>query len=482
MRMTDVEVLFGDGPEDFRQAGWLDHVFQRSWRYDHTAGRWHHWNGVRWAPDQTRQIHKAVADAAYGRIRDDTLPRLSADQAKALMKLLNVAAIDKALIALSSFDAYGTDGSDWDQDVYLLGCNNGIVDLRENALVVTPDPSMLVTKTTGRTFTPISEAAESWDRAPKFMKFLHEITSGDDTMMMFLLSWFGASIFGFSPEQRFLLMTGIGRNGKGALKHAIMKAVGDYGVQPDANVYMRTRFGAVSSDKPRADLMALKGKRVGFFSEPEGGRFNEEVLKAHTGGDMITARALNSNNVMSWEATHSITFLVNDAPEIDDLGPSMAARVMVADFRERYDGEREDKQLYGKLVKEADGILAILCWFAQQWYLRWKSSEGGLVIPQRVLDQSKQFMERNDPVAHCIDEAFFTGQGHEGAARGCYEAYVQWHARSGEEGEPMSNKRFASILEKKGFKKTKRPSGIFYIGLQPKSAVHLAADEEDDEE
>jgi putative DNA primase/helicase len=298
--------------------------------------------------------------------------------------------------------------------------------------------------------------------------------------MAFLLSWFGASIFGFSPEQRFLLMTGIGRNGKGALKHAIMKAVGDYGVQPDANVYMRTKYGAVSSDRPRADLMALKGKRVGFFSEPEGGKFNEEVLKAHTGGDMITARALNSNNVMSWEATHSITFLVNDAPEIDDLGPSMGARVMVADFRERYDGEREDKQLYGKLVKEADGILAILCFCAKEWYTRWKAGEGGLVIPQRVIDQSKQFMERNDPVARCIDEAFYTGQSETGAARLCYEAYIQWHTRANEDGEPMSNVRFAGILEKKGFKKVKRPSGLFYNGLRPKSIMDTLGEEDDD--
>lgn len=473
----DLTVKFGEGAEDFRQAEWLAQNLGGAWRYDFTAKHWHGWNGAIWAEDQTSQITNAVATVAAehaGKTNSEVVR-------KALLKLHNLPSINRALEALATFDGYGTDGSDWDQVPYLLGCNNGVVDLRTNRLNEHPEPTTLVTKTTKQDFVAIKDPSEFETRAPLFIKFMREIMSSDAEMVGFLLMWFGSSLFGFSPEQRFLLMTGIGRNGKGALRASIMEAVGDYGVQPNANVYMRSKLGGIRSDAARADLLDLKGKRIGFFSEPEGNRFNEEMLKAHTGGDVITARQLYSGTMVSWEPTHSITFLVNDAPEVEDLGPSMAARVMVADFRERYDGDREDKQLYGKLAGEAAGILAILAWGAAAWFQSWSAGNGGITLPQRVIDQSKDFMERNDPVAHCLEEAFTVERGVKWKSSLCYEAYVQWHARSDTEGEAMSQVRFSRALEKKAFKKARTENGIYWLGLKPKSAMELAEGEEDDE-
>lgn len=465
------EVVFGAGQEDFRQAEWLSRKLDRKWRYDHTASQWHHWNEKRWAPDTTNRLPNVVATLAGKQLlkgNDEEVLR------KALVKLLSIAPIERALEALATFDGYGTNGDDWDSDPYLLGVKNGIVDLRTNTLIAEPTPDMLVTKTTGVDFSPIKGPAQFDARAPEFMRVMREWMSDDKDMVHFLLFWYGASMFGFSPEQRFLLMTGIGRNGKGALKHSVMKAVGEYGAQFDANLYMRNKFGAARSDSARADLLALKGKRITFFSEPEGNRFNEEMLKAHTGGDTITARALYSNNLQTWTPTHSITFLVNNAPEVEDLGPSMAARVMVADFRERFDGDRENKQLYGVLEAEAQGVLAILCWAAEVWYDRWSNGEGGLILPQRVVDQSKAFMERGDSVANCLNERFAVGEGLECSGQAAYDAYREWFNGSGESGEVISMVKFASALERKGFRKIRRSMGMRWMGLQPLGAMAMA--------
>ena len=478
----DWEGFGTDGFEDFKQAQWLAIKMGGTWRYDHTAKRWHHWDKHRWAPDRTGQVRQVAARLASR----GAIAAQNEVERKALMRLMTVAAIDKALEALASFPEYGTDGADWDQDPFLLGCKNGIVDLRTNTLDTTPSPTCLVTKTTGQTFVPLTlktgdRFQEKFaERAPKFMEFINQITSEDLSMVNFLLLWFGASMFGFSPEQRFLLMTGIGRNGKGVLKHSVMKAAGEYGCQPDANVYMRSKLGGARSDGARADLMDLKGKRIGFFSEPEGNRFNEEMLKAHTGGDLITARALYSNSVISWEPTHSITFLVNNAPEVEDLGPSMTARTMVADFRERYDGDKEDKGLNQKLDKEAAGVLAILCWAASAWYESWNESGVGLTLPPRVIEQSKAFMERNDAIAAVINDAMVVDHTAQTRSSLLYETYLQWHARSDRSDEAMGQNRFSQALERKGFKRVKRMDGAYVIGLKPKSALRLAEEEEDD--
>jgi putative DNA primase/helicase len=469
---------YGAGQEDYQRAEWLAVRLENRWKHDFTADRWHHWDGQRWAPDETEQVKRAVAETAAEALGD---LNLGESMRKSLLKLLSITPINRALEALATMPGYGTNGDDWDSDPHLLGVRNGIVDLRLNDRVPA-SPTMLVTKTTNVKFEPITHPDEMDARAPQFMRAMREWTSGDDDMLYYLLFWFGASMFGFSPEQRFLLMTGIGRNGKGALKHAIMQATGEYGAQYDANLYMRSRYGAARSESARADLIALKGKRITFFSEPEGNRFNEELLKAHTGGDTIAARALFSNNVQVWTPTHSITFLVNDAPDVEDLGPSMGARVMVADFRERFDGDREDKQLYDKLKAEREGVLAILVWAASIWFAKWEGGHGGLVLPERVIEASKQFMERNDPVANAINDVFKVGPEYETNGQAAYDAFKDWWKSQGESEDPMSNVMFARALEKKGFKRFRTAQIKGWKGLKPLGAVEMAEKAADDDE
>jgi len=726
------------GGEDDEQAAWLARAFERKVRYDHVMKRWHIWDGIRWAPDKTKRVEEAALKLVrerLGVIVNSDLPDKARQKAeKDVRKLLDVAKLANALVALSIRSDYKTDGADWDQDENLLGCRNGIVDLRMNALVPDPGPELLVTKTTGHRFIPfvprkaLFEAMEDHLRdlgiaEPRFPRFMREITSGDDQLAAFYLLWFGYSLFGHTHEQRFLVMTGIGRNGKGALATLMRRVFGEYTADADQNLYMRSKLGAARSDGARADLMALKGKRIAIMSEPDGGEFAEETLKAHTGGDPITARPLycltpghrvltrdlrwvpveslrvgdqlwaftedrqsgghrdrrwcasevtatspgeaevlrillssgrslectpehpwlvagrqggvkwieagnlrigdrlpryldtwsdeegfdagwlsgmfdgegslgassrrsytahmslaqregataarvreiagslgialceylqsrhkdvigfhvrgglpeimkalgrirpgrllsrfsatgaslqrvdtdrvigimpigrrpivmmgtssrtylaegygshNSNTVITWTPTHTITFLTNQPPQLRDIGPSMAARIMVADFRERFDGEKEDKRLYDKLGAEAEGVLGILCWAAMAWYV----SDSGLQLPERVRKASEEYLGQNDPIGRALAEAFVIERGVQSSARSLYDAYVDWHARSAdEEGQPLNQTAFGLALSRKGLNSAHTRSGKQYKGIRPKSAVELADEE-----
>jgi phage/plasmid-associated DNA primase len=204
------------------------------------------------------------------------------------------------------------------------------------------------------------------------------------------------------------------------------------------------------------------------------------MLKAHTGGDTITARNLYQRDTVSWEPTHSITFLVNDAPSLEDIGPSMGSRVMVADFRHRYEGAAEDKTLYGTLHSEREGVLSILCWAAAAWFASWETKGEGISLPPRVVEQSKQFMERNDPIAECLREAFVVRPDANCPAQVAYDTYKEWHARSGREDDPVSNVKFVTALEKRGLRKVRGRSFNIWNGLKPLSAVEVADDEDDE--
>lgn len=487
--MGEPQVRFGAGDYDFSQAEWLAVKMEHEWRFDFAEEKWHHWNGKRWALDKTNQALATVARTAADALAQRPESELVR---KALLKLTSNAPIERALTSLATFEGYGTDGSDWDQDPFLLGVDNGIVDLRENALISRPTKDMLVTRSTGVKFEAIDGPDDFKTVAPKFMDFLLEVTSdydwtADPSMASFLVLWYGASLFGMMPEQRFLMLTGSGRNGKGALRHAVMQAVGpEYGMQPDANLYSRSRMGPARSSDARADLMALKGKRIAFFSEPDRGEFNEEMLKAHTGGDIITARGLYQRIPVSWEPTHSITFLVNDAPSLDDVGPSMGSRIMVADFRHRFEGAAEDKNLYTTLASEKQGILSILAWAAQAWYAAWSTGRGGITLPDRVAEQSKQFIERNDPVAEALRERFEVHPDVQTNGQAAYDAYRDWHSAAGIDGDPMSMVKFAQALEKKGFQKFRTANARGWKGLKPLGAMALAekgiGDDDSDED
>lgn len=485
------EALFQAGPEDFQQAEWLAQRLGSGWRYDHSAERWHHFDGIRWAVDKTNQITNTVSTLAAKHLTGkpaEGIKRVEGEvERKALMKLLSLPAVARALTALATFPEYGTDGSDWDNDPHLLGVANGIVDLRKNALMPN-SPNHTVTRNTGVPFDPIDGPDDFARAAPQFIDFLSEVTSDydwteDPSVAAFLLLWFGASVFGMTPEQRFLLMTGSGRNGKGALRHALMQALGpEYASQPDSNLYSRSKFGPARSNEARADLMQLRGIRIAFFSEPDKGQFNEEMLKAHTGGDIITARGLYQRHPVSWEPTHSINFLVNDAPSLDDVGPSMGSRVVVVDFRHRYEGSNEDKSLYGKLASERAGVLSILCWAAKAWYDRWMDGSGGLTLPSRVVEASKAFMERNDPIAEALRDAFTVHPDEQCASQVAYDAYRDWHTRSGADGDPMSMVKFSAELEKKGFRRVRTAAHNAWKGLSPLGAMALAEQDEDDDD
>lgn len=479
MAEIEEEEGVGTGSEDYRQAEWLAQRLEASWKYDHTAARWHHFDGKRWAPDKEKKVHFALRRVALKALKK---AGIGESEQKRLFSLLQWPVQERVLKALATFPAYSTDGDAWDVDVHLIGTPSGVVDLRTNS-IIEATPEQNITKTTDVAFRAVSGPDDF--KAPVFMRVLSEWMSGDEDMVYFLLFWFGASLFGMSPEEKFLLMTGRGRNGKGALKEAILFACGDYAAELDRSLYMRSKLGDARSDSARADLINLKGKRITFFSEPNGGVFNEELLKAHTGNDRISARALYSNNIQSWEATHSINFLTNELPSVEDVGPSMGERVLVADFRNAYEGAAMDTSLKGrggKLHAEREAILSILVWAASVWYAKWSSGGGGLSIPDRVKEQTKEFMERNDPVANWLNDRCEREPRIQTGSQVAYENYHQWHTQTGAPGDPMSMTRWSLTLQKKGYEKVRSKAGLHWKGLRLLGAMALAERGADEDE
>jgi putative DNA primase/helicase len=433
------DIKFGKGEADFQQAEWLSYHLRSEWRYDHGHERWHHFDGTRWAVDAQDDVLKTVADTAIDAVKETEYD----SQKKSLLRLMSVGIARKALEALRSFPEYKTDGSDWDQDPNLLGVANGVVDLTKGTL---RDglPEDLVTRNTGVAFDPSASC-------PSVLRFLREVFSDregkpQEELVEYVLQVLGAALFGHSKPQQFYVSVGPGGAGKGTLYRLVSHVLGgveQYASEPAANLYTKGRFGTVSSDRPRADLIELQGRRFAHISEPEA-PFDDLLLLRHSGEDRITARPLHSNNVVSFVPTHTIMFSTNNPPPIKEVGVNMRRRLRVIPFVRTF-GEKPDANLQDKLNAEASGFLNYLVMFAKRYH----DDPSVLDLdraPQVVRDASDAYLRANDPLAGYMQDIVILQPDLKAEAGALYDAYRAWFDRSGLEGEPLSTVKFSEQL------------------------------------
>src|SRR3990172_6802172 len=139
---------FSRGSEDAEQADWLARGLERKVRFNYASDAWHVWNGLRWKPDGTKDVQRMVYDLVYERLAAIGAARMNEDKRKRALRIirrmLERNRCESALDVLATLSEYKTDGSDWDQEPYLLGVANGIIDLRTGTLSRNPDSTMLV--------------------------------------------------------------------------------------------------------------------------------------------------------------------------------------------------------------------------------------------------------------------------------------------------------------------------------------------------
>ena len=430
-------------------------------RYDHAHKRWHVWNGIRWEPDRTRNVYE-ILRTSLGFWLKGTQPGSAA--AKTLMALKNLNKKESVLNSAASRPTFAMRGDEWDPYPHIIGCQNGLVNLETGYFLPGEHPEMLVTKSVRAKWDPTAEC-------PLFLKFLAEIMAGDVEKQRYLLRVLGYMMFGHQAEQKFWLLTGAGNNGKGVLTKTIAWVMGDYAAFPPSTLYMQTRHGDTVSSAPRADLLDLQGLRFTPISEPPGGKFNDELLKAHTGADPIRARNLNSPLFIEFPPTHTIFMSANKLPSIADTGKSMQRRVRVIWFTEDFSGARADLTLEEKLRDEADGIFRLLVEAAVTWH------EQGLEEPLSILEASQRYIEDNDPISEFCYDRCLVGPEYEDSAAILYNGYVEWcRANSVDLDDRMTSKAFGIELGLR-FKKARKAAGMRYTGIRLKTAVEIAAGE-----
>jgi putative DNA primase/helicase len=450
------EVVCADHPcTDTGNAETMAVMFGDKLRYDHRRKRWLIWDGGKWRMDgngniqrmciQTvRQRYKTAADIDDEKQRQRAIAWALQSESKGRLTAMESIA--------QSLHPIANSGEEWDADQWLLGCENGVIDLRTGGLRPSQQ-SDNITMTTPIAYDP--DAA-----APRWERFLEEVFSGNQELIDFIRRAAGYSLTGDTREQCLFLCYGAGANGKSTLLESLRMIAGDL----SANTPFST-FEQRSGESASNDIAALYGKRLVTASETnEARRLNEARAKAVTGGDPVTARFL-FGEYFTYTPTYKIWLAMNHKPTIIGSDDGIWRRIRLIPFNVSFKG-RADKKLAATLKDEAPGILA----WAVRGCLEWQAA--GLAEPQEVVAATNEYRIENDIVAQFVEAVCTRNQNGQVKGGDLYAAYKQWAVDNGD--APMTNTAFGRrIKQQEGITAERITGNVWYFGIQIKDSYGL---------
>ena len=454
--------------------------------FDHDQGKWFKWAEHYWQQDR---IGDAIASVAV--VIDEYAKEVqrqnwillkatkdeddaTAKKAKYIVgnllsriKLLQTLRRKQNVLTLATKgnDSLGMTSEVWDANPWLLGCNNGVIDLKTgNFSGGRPEDYI-------KTIAPIEWCGIDTP-APIWEKFLYDVFDNKKELVDYIQRLLGYSFTGETIEHIFPIFWGKGRNGKGTLLEVLGKILGSLAGPVQSGMLLsqsRSRSSAAASP----DIMALWGKRIVWASETNEGRhFDIEKVKKLVGDDTLTARPLYGNEI-EFEPTYTLFLLTNNKPKADGDDYAFWKRVFLIPFTLSFIDEpkepnerKRDLYLKEKLLSEASGILAWLVRGCLMW------QKEGLNPPDEVKIATKEYQKGEDILGHYTDERCEKVEDGIIRAYEFYADYKRWCEDNGH--RPLSSTNFGKKMSER-YMKDKDDKGNFYKGISlvyaPRSAM-----------
>jgi putative DNA primase/helicase len=337
----------------------------------------------------------------------------------------------------------------FDRDPWVLGCPNGVVDLRTGNFRP-GKPTDLVSHTTVAPYDPEAQA-------PRFMRALEQLACGNVELITYLQRIFGLCLTGtVDARSLFILYGPTGANGKTTIVEAFAHMLGDYAQHAPHELLLVHRNGGATPDIAR-----LAGARFVTMSEaPTSSSFNEVTLKQLTGGDTITARHLFRNH-QQLTPTWTLMMLANNLPAVKEPGNAMWDRLKIVPCDNRIKPADRKPDLAARLRREAAGILA--------WAVRGAAdyARNGLGRCDAVDEATDEFRRDSEPLLTFIEDCCLVDDGAFTTTKDLHDRYRQWVGPS----PSMSMTTFSGRLKTlhhsgRNGRIAGKPSGFFGISLR----------------
>lgn len=426
----------------------------RDLKYCYDWGKWLIWDNKRWAVDNTgaamrrakatvrsifTEISRAEDDKQQKAIKQWAFESERAWRLEAMLKL----AQSEPGIAITP--------DQLDRDIWLLNCENGVLDLRTGELRE-HDRGQLITK-----LAPVKYLADA--ACPTWERFLETILPDED-VRDFVQRAAGYSLTGSVAERVLLVLWGGGRNGKSTLLSTLISTLGDYAMMTPKETFVARRDDTIPNDVAR-----LKGARMVAASESEEEHhLAEGLVKQMTGNEPISARFMRGE-WFDFMPQFTPWFGTNHRPNIRGTDKAVWDRIRLIPFTVRIPDEDVDQDLPTKLRAELPGILA----WAVRGCLLWQTVDLSLGnTPPAVRQATDEYRSDMDLLAGFLDECCTLGETELARSNEIYVAYSDWSKANNE--KPRSARWLAQQLGERGFDRGRDKQSRFWIGISVSAA------------
>lgn len=316
-----------------------------------------------------------------------------------------------------------------DADPLLLGCTNGVLDLRTGKLRAHKRTDFL----TQCNAVAYDESA----RAPTWERFVLEVFKGDGELVEWVQRYLGYCLTGLTTEHMLVVAHGTGANGKTTLFECIRQMLGTYGKTAAPGLLVARR-----GERHPTEILDLRGARLVCSSETgEGGRLAEDLVKQLTGGDGLKGRAMRQDFI-DFAPTFKLVLFTNHRPLITGQDNGIWRRIKLVPFLETFEGERKDKDLLAKLKAEWPGILR----WCVQGLMRWQRE--GFNRCAAIENASNQYREESDLLGQFLADECITGPGYTETSTELYRSYVEWCKDNGV--QPLGKRTLGMRMQERG--------------------------------
>ena len=431
-----------------------------------TPSSWFIWDGMRWkyCRDNTYATQKAYE--TIENIEAEALQTSDIMRKQELLKWSKQSQSNSKILSMVNMSSKHQDMivsiSDFDKDIGLINCINGVVDLKSKSLLGT-HRHRLISKLANVSYNPKA-------KAPVFKRFINQIFGNDIELIRWIQRAIGYSFTGSVLEQKLFLAYGTGANGKSTLFEIIKLILGDYSKTADFETFLSKQKSGVRELEAVGEL---KGIRFALASETDSHvRFSEAIIKRLTGGDTLRGTKL-MKSAFEFKPEFKLWFLTNHLPYAKDGSFGFWRRIKVVPFNQRFSGSKVDSTLYDQLLKEKEGILKWCVDGAYHWYRELEKSGGktGLGTCKAVDEATEEYKSENDVLSHFINHTVEAEVGSQVEARDLYKAYTTWanDNTSDDHTSPISETFFGKRMVERGLKKKRVAGGYLYVDIKLKN-------------
>ena len=412
-------------------------------------GEWFQWDGNYWKQDN----HGAMAVAKN---TSDQFLQVTSDLFKSdpdrfkpyigfAYHLRNKGRLDNMLALASSEATISVDSSRLDENAYLLGVPNGIVDLR-HAKLLPPSPKHYITKQAGCLF---DENAD----CPSWLAFLDAVFQGNQSIIKFIQLALGYTLTGSNTEELIFILYGNGANGKSVFGNVVAHILGSYGISGDSSVLVNQKPDMGSS----VEMARYAGARYVSFNETAAGnKLDARAVKVLAGREPIVARQLYQK---AFEFIPQFTpwLRTNHKPIVTDTDDGIWRRLVLIPCNASFTGANNDPNIESRLLNEDVGILNWMVEGAKLW------CSSGLKVPAIISNEVKSYRSDSDLFGQFLADNTNTKVGARTEQNSLWLAYKSWcYLENIHEGTKAS---FTRRLAEAGYPALKSNGKRYYQGL-----------------